>query len=80
MHHSFSVLVLNILPTCFGILECHHQGVRFEPTEMVPIVVGSREGWEVCIVTADVMVGISRPLRRLSKSVCASFVPRSLFR
>jgi hypothetical protein len=27
--------------TCFGILECHNQGVRYEHAEMVPNVVGS---------------------------------------
>jgi hypothetical protein len=51
-------------PTCFGILECHHQGVRYEHAEMVPNVVGSREGWELYIVTDSVTVWIiSRPLR-----------------
>jgi hypothetical protein len=45
-------------PTCFGTLKCHHQGVKYDPAEMVPIVVGSREGWELYIVTDGVMVGI----------------------
>jgi hypothetical protein len=45
-------------PSCFGILECHHQGVRFEHAEMVPNVMGSRERWELYIVTGGVMVGM----------------------
>jgi hypothetical protein len=31
----------------------------------VPNVVGSREGWELDIAAGGVMVGISRPSRRL---------------
>jgi hypothetical protein len=44
--------------TCFGILERHHQGVRYEHAEMMPNVVESREGWELYIVTDGVMVGL----------------------
>jgi hypothetical protein len=36
-------------------LKCHHQGVKHDPAEM-PNVVGSREGWELYIVTGGVMV------------------------
>jgi hypothetical protein len=46
-------------PTCFGILKCHHQGVRYEHSEMVPNVVESREGWELYTVTDGVMVVIT---------------------
>jgi hypothetical protein len=53
MHHSFKVLVLKYIPTCFGISK-YHQGVRYEHAEMVPNVVKSREGWELYIVTDSV--------------------------
>jgi hypothetical protein len=42
-----------------------HQGVCNEHAEMVPNVVKIREGWELYIVTDVLMVGLSRPLRRL---------------
>jgi hypothetical protein len=46
-------------PTYLGILKYHNKGVRYEHAEMVPNVVGSREGWELYIVTCFLMVGIS---------------------
>jgi hypothetical protein len=56
MRHSFNVLVLNA-PTCFGISKYHDQGMQYEHAEMVPIVVKSREGWELYIVTDGIMFG-----------------------
>jgi hypothetical protein len=38
-------------------LKCHHQGVKHDAAG-IPNVVGSREGWELYIVTGSVMVGI----------------------
>jgi hypothetical protein len=58
MHHSFNVLVLNILLRVSEFSKCHHQGVRYEHAETVSNVVKSRKGWELYIVTDGVMVGI----------------------
>jgi hypothetical protein len=42
----------------FGTLKYHRQGVKHVPAEMVPNVLGSREGWELYIVSGGVVVGI----------------------
>jgi hypothetical protein len=56
MHHSFNVLVLNILASCFGILECQHQKVIYEHDEMVSNVGGVRDGRKLYVVTDGEMV------------------------
>jgi hypothetical protein len=58
MHHTYNILVLKYTPTCCGIIECHHQGIRYEHAKIVTNVVGSREGWELCILSDDVVVGV----------------------
>jgi hypothetical protein len=67
MHHSFNVLVLNIL-LHVSAFQNAIMGIRYEHAKMVPNVVKSRDGWELYIVTDGIMFGIiSRPLRRLSQ-------------
>jgi hypothetical protein len=61
-HHSFNVLVLNILLHVSAFSKCHHQAVRYEHAEMVPSVVKIREGWELYIVTDCVMVETCRSI------------------
>jgi hypothetical protein len=46
------------IPTCFGTLKCHHQGVKHDPAEIGAQCREKHRWMELYTVTGGMMVGI----------------------